>query len=338
MERLQHGFLLMFLLSNMGASLADGGQQNPTADNATSSATTYPLRTDLLTVEECNLYWQYGMEKSMCMMVFSSIFCVVDDEHPRQDLMLNTYLDVSCVWKRHALVAKTTKRVREISPQRAVLLNLFQYLESEDPLTTDVVDPVRNQMIHLGVFDCQAPNATAQVYELGNFPNLYDFEMNSCTNLTIRKKDFSRMPQLRMVTFYITSISALEPGTFTDMPHLGSLILERDFITALWNIGNPESAYSKFATDEYLDYLYNLHCGCSFAWLRNFLEQKPFLIEEKNEGEVFIIGNYLSQAVQFHRNHTDILSVDCSKDITVENVYTGHKFSYNASYCDSQFA
>ncbi|XP_055348719.1 uncharacterized protein LOC129595665 [Paramacrobiotus metropolitanus] len=341
MEKLSYGIIILcFVCNTYGVQAeSDSGcsEKNSTASNdEISPPATYPFRTDLLTVEECNLYIKHIDKKSVCMImaVWIHNLCDVNDENPRQYEMGVTYVDISCVYKPHAFLAKTTKLVRQISPQRAVLLNLYEWKAEEDPVTVDIVDPVRDQTIHLGVFDCQTPNTTAKVHELGLLPNVYSFTLNGCTNMTIQKKHFSRMPQLRMIAFYITSISALEPGTFTDLIHLRSLTLERDFTIALETKGHPESAYSYFATDDKLNYLYNLHCDCSFAWLRNFLEQKPFIIGEKEPGEVFIIGNYLSAGVERNRNTTDVFSVDCSRNITLENILIGSEFSYNVTQCN----
>ncbi|XP_055340763.1 uncharacterized protein LOC129589887 [Paramacrobiotus metropolitanus] len=333
MEKLRCGFIILWFLFNMDGGLADSSFKNSTAlSDVIPPAAAYPFRTDLITVEECSLYVQYSVERFICAdRQVLGYLCNVTDKNPRKAQMLNTYLDVSCIYRSHALVANTTKHVRQISPHRAVLLNLFEWDAEQDPVTVDVVEPIRNQTVHLAVHDCRSPNTTAKVYALGLLPSLYSFALDACPNVTIQKTHFSGMPQLRIIWFYVTTISSLEPGTFTDLIHLRSLTLEKHYIKVLINQNNPNPAYIKFSTDGNLHYLYDLHCGCSFAWLRSFLKQKPYLIGEKDPGEVFIIGNYISPAVERSGNKTDIFSVDCSRNVTLDNIWAGNEFSYKTN-------
>ncbi|XP_055351037.1 uncharacterized protein LOC129597490 isoform X2 [Paramacrobiotus metropolitanus] len=340
MEKLRYGLVIFWFISNMEGGMADPDQDLSHKNSSAFNGIIFPVaanpfRADLLTFEECNLYLKYQQEQSICMVVFGYDPCNVHDDSPIK-VMLNTYLDVSCIYMPHALVANTTRHVRQISPYRAVLLNLFEGQIDQDPVTVDVVEPIRNQTAHLAVYDCQSPNATAKVYALGILPNVYSFALKYCPNVTIQKKHFDGMPQLRLITFELITISALEPGTFTDLIHLRSLTLERDFIGALLNQNSPKPkpAYSRFSNGDYLHYLHDLHCACSFAWLRSFLKQKPYLVEEKDLGEVFIIGNYLSPSVKRKGNETDVFSVDCSRKVTLDNIWTGSEFSYKACCSD----
>ncbi|XP_055350872.1 uncharacterized protein LOC129597300 isoform X2 [Paramacrobiotus metropolitanus] len=254
----------------------------------------------------------------------------------RRDLLtiMNTYVEIPCLHEPRSLVAKTTQKVSEISPQRAVALYLTEVPDKEDLLTVDVVGPIRNQTVHIGMSGCYSPNTTARVYELGTIPNLHSFSFYLCDDLAIRKFDFSGMPQLRQMVFTLSTIATLEPGTFADLPNLRSLILERKWIKELFSAKNPSSTNDYSASVNDLDYLYNLHCDCSFAWLRRFLKKKPYLIDAKDPGEVFKIGNYFSEAITRTGNGTDVFSVDCSRNVTLENISTGSEFSYNASCPD----
>ncbi|XP_055340743.1 uncharacterized protein LOC129589869 [Paramacrobiotus metropolitanus] len=335
LSKMRRWFIMFWFISNMDGGLADGDcslKNSTVIHDAVSPAAEYPFRTDLLTVEECSLYLKYLLQRSICtdVMDFSN-WCNVNAENPRKAGMLHTYWEVTCFYRSHALVANTTKHVRKISPQRAVLLHLFEWEAEQDPVTIDIVEPIRNQTIHLAVNNCRAPNATAKVHALGLLPNVYSFALGYCPNVTIQKKHFGGMPQLRMIAFYESTISALEPGTFTDLIHLRSLTLESYIIRTLLNQYIPEPAYRRFTTDDYLHYLYDVHCDCSYAWLRSFLKQRPYLIEKKNLGEVFIIGNYLSPAVERSGNKTDVFSIDCSKNVTLDNIWTGSEFSYKAA-------
>ncbi|XP_055348733.1 uncharacterized protein LOC129595677 isoform X2 [Paramacrobiotus metropolitanus] len=225
-------------------------QLNQTAPDKTLAPPTYLFRSDLLTTEECLAYAAPTIDKGICPIIMKEEDCYISDKNPRQHQMLGTYLEIACVWENHTLAAKTTKRIRQISPHRAVMLSLFERDDTEDPITVDVLDPLRNQLVHLALFTCYSKNVTAKLYELGEFPNLFSFETVDCFNLTVRKNDFSRLPQLRAITLYFTTIASLEPGTFTDLPHLRILILEKDFMLALQEKGNPDSANGDFATED----------------------------------------------------------------------------------------
>ncbi|XP_055351828.1 uncharacterized protein LOC129598072 [Paramacrobiotus metropolitanus] len=331
-------FILLYIQSSLATSTYTKSAY--LSQNLTSRPTvlapvvpSYPFRRDLFTAEECNLYFTLGSNGSMCLLIPGSRLCAITEKSPRRFVMMNTYVEVPCLHPTRSQLVKTTQRVSQISPQRAVVLHLDEEPDKEDLVTVDVIEPIRNQTVHIGIIGCYSPNTTARVYEVGTIPNLHSFALYNCHNQAVRKSDFGRMPQIRQIVLTLCTINMLEPGTFTDLPHLRSLVLERQLILALFSAKNPSGANSSVNAN-YLDYLYNLHCDCSFAWLRRFLNQMPDLIEAKDAGEVFIVGNYVSTAVKRNGNDTEVFSVDCSKKITLENIWAGNEFSYNASCSD----
>ncbi|XP_055355131.1 uncharacterized protein LOC129600574 [Paramacrobiotus metropolitanus] len=297
---------------------------------APSVVSPYRFAVHLLTVKECILYFNLAANGSMCQLIPGSNLCTVNDKTPRGRVMLNTYVEIACIYKPRALVIKTTKRVSQISPQRAVVLDLLEIPGKEDLITVAVVEPIRNQTVGLTVTGCYAPNTTSRIHNLGTIPALHSIGLHGCRDLAIQKSDFDRVPQLRQVVFDLSTTDTLEPGTFTDLPHLRNLVLEKKLILALISAKNPNRT-SNFSNDRYIDYVYTLHCDCSFAWLRRFFKQNRYLIEGKEPGEVFRIGSYFSEAVRKTGNGTDVFSVDCSKKVTLENIWAGNEFSYNTS-------
>ncbi|XP_055357136.1 uncharacterized protein LOC129602158 [Paramacrobiotus metropolitanus] len=339
MKAVQCGLLVFFCIRNKLAlwAFADSGCTSPnvtSTHNVTPAVVAqYPFRRDLLTVRECITYDNLEAEDAICALIPHSDYCIINDETPRRLMMLNTYVEIACLYKPRSLVIKTIKRVREISPRRAVVLDLFEFPLKENLITVTVVEPIRNHTIGLTVTGCYAPNTTSRIHTLGTIPNLHSLAIYSCRHLDIQKSDFSRLPQLRQIVFDLSSIDTLEPDTFTDLPHLRTLVLEKNLILAFFSPKNRSQAYYSVVTG-YLDYLQKLHCDCSSAWLRSFLKQKRYLIEEKEPGEVFRIGSYFSEAVKRTGNRTDVFSVDCSKNLTLENISTGNEFSYNVSCPD----
>ncbi|XP_055327528.1 uncharacterized protein LOC129580843 [Paramacrobiotus metropolitanus] len=332
-------FILLHIHNNLAApTYTDSDSQNPqqtlTRNAVAPFVPPYPFRKDLFTEEECILYFSLAAKRSMCLLTPGDSVCTIIEESPRRSQMLNTYVEIACLHRPRSLLVKTTQRVSQISPQRAVVLYLTEVPGKEDLLTVDVVGPIRNQTVHIGMFGCYSPNTTARVYELGVIPNLHSFAFYSCFSLAIHKFEFTHMPQLRQIVFSLSTISTLEPGTFTDLPNLRTLILEKSWIVELFGASTPSSSNNYSASVNDLDYLHNLHCDCSFAWLRRFLKQKPYLIEAKEPGEVFRVGNYFSAAVKRNGNDTNVFSVDCLKNVTLENIWTGNQFSYNEHCSD----
>ncbi|XP_055342020.1 uncharacterized protein LOC129590696 [Paramacrobiotus metropolitanus] len=271
--------------------------------NDTLPAVDFPLRTDKLTVEECLRYVKMQRPDSSytsptrqtCSPFQLDGNCNETGDPSNFSVFQKTYLSIGCGWEKPDILTEIHRNVSIISPNRAVTAMLrCRSAYTSDVLHYDVVHPIRNQTIELWIAECVSHNVTAMVYDMGVFPYLLrlDITIFASTNggISIRQRDFSRMPQLRMIYFRNIIIEAMEPYTFTDLAHLQILALEARYLS--YNLG---------ASDSLDDLLMarRLYCDSAFAWFRHFLKEKPFLIGDKAEGEAFRLGDYFSPKLPF---------------------------------------
>ncbi|XP_055347422.1 uncharacterized protein LOC129594676 [Paramacrobiotus metropolitanus] len=300
----------------------------------------FPFRTDLLTREECLLYAELSQNGAIC----SPVFDVEECEKTSNDEFLLTppsrsYIDVRCSWENRTILSNITKNIHLISPTRAAIIMLKERSDSFDPVHAEVIGPIRKQLVELRVPEIRTTIISAKIYDIGMLPNLILLGIGSGLRLEIQKKHFSRMPQIRSITFSGCTIAALEPYTFTDLPHLQSLSLEDGVGYNLYQIEKYDAAmrrvHSGMLSDEDLEMFRKLHCDCSYAWYRNFLKQKPDLISDKRKGEVAIVGNYMTPSVDMiFAFLAAVLRVDCAQNLTytnVERTMGGSQYSYNTS-------
>ncbi|XP_055344329.1 uncharacterized protein LOC129592343 [Paramacrobiotus metropolitanus] len=300
--------------------------------NTVSISLTFPLRTDTLTWEECTAYTT-APKSFLCSPAHSCNGTDKDDFLPPP--MSMTFIELACSWHNRTFMAAVTNQVKTISPNRAVIMELDEKNDTTDPVDSNVIEPVRQQLISLTVHHCVTQTVTSKIYKIGNFPYLVRLVMQGCWGLIIRKKDLENMQQLRMVQFIAATIESMEPYTFTNLRNLRSLRLEDQLRYLLKQKGNPiDQLYldrSKLIADEDVERITSLHCNCSLAWFRNFLRAKPFLTAEKRKGEDYIVGNFISDTVFVDGIYGSVLNVDCAKKVSIHNVDAGPQFSYNTS-------
>ncbi|XP_055348014.1 uncharacterized protein LOC129595127 [Paramacrobiotus metropolitanus] len=306
----------------------------PDASTAEIIKTAPPInsfRTDTLAADECRTY-----AKMLCGDGKHD-YCIMSYP-PGSDMspLTKTYFEMSC-WEggTRTAIAVYARNVSLTSPNRAITLELAERNDTEDPVHHDAVDPIRQQIIQMQIRHCATATITAKIFGAGEVPNLVSLRVWQGRDLVVKRRDFSRMPNVRMIIFGLTTIQELEPYTFTDIAHLESLTLEMKIGYILYIMSKPE--HDQFwepgsLQGKDLDKVKKIHCDCSFAWFRNFLKRKPHLIQEKREGEVAVIGNYLSEST-----NTGIwkgsLSVDCSMAFNYNNTYytKNRSYSYNTS-------
>ncbi|XP_055354267.1 uncharacterized protein LOC129599927 isoform X2 [Paramacrobiotus metropolitanus] len=330
----------------------------PPPPPSTFSHSDFPFRTDTLTREEfcvrfmkdtdCNQEWE-APDFPNCLNASEAEF----QRHPYASMAKWTFVEFGCAEETRDRMKTRAETFRRISPRRAI--SIAFYADSEDreefdPINFDVVDPVRNQVIQVAVMRCATVHTTEKTYKLGDLPQalLYFLGLH-CHNLVIKKAHFSRMPGLRQIQLMSATIGELEPYTFTDLPDLRSLILED-------KIGNSLVARVQYAgyfdtsllPDTAVENVRRLHCDCSFAWFRNFLKKKPYLIAAKKKG-VVTMGTYIKPSKDVlspgaFRNISTmtareattmdwnpVLSVDCAHEFNWRNTQAGDQFAYNTS-------
>ncbi|XP_055353493.1 uncharacterized protein LOC129599308 [Paramacrobiotus metropolitanus] len=328
------GFTLIELLPPVNGEMETDCNTRPGSfpKAAVFSQPTFPFRTDKLTWDECMAYSNVT-DGSRCNPAGLQQFCnrTVPDEFSLYP-MSRTFLAVECGQSTRPLLASVTKKVSTVSPNRAITINLNERNDTLlDPVHPDVVEPVRQQLIELNIGYCATRTIMSKVYALGQLPYVVRLSIALCKNMIVKKKDFQNVQQLRVFYLFQSTIGAMEPYTFTDLVHLQNLALESGLYLRMKN--RDEDGGSPFfrMTDEESQDIRRLHCDCLFAWFRNFLQEKPYLLASRTRGEIFSIGNYMSDYV--FANNADgtqsMFYVDCAKNLSINNINAGPLFSYN---------
>ncbi|XP_055342008.1 uncharacterized protein LOC129590682 [Paramacrobiotus metropolitanus] len=299
-------------------------QPLPAPNDQLSTAVIFPFRTDLLTAAECAAYGRHWMhditfwEPDQCQDPGTA----TSSFNPRRI----TYVPVRFIAGTNAINA--TRLISTISPTRAVtvtvecndLLQSELLSPAEDALHTDVFQPIRRQVVELSRRHCSTPDATYKMYSVGLLPSLIRLEMRNCYNMTIKKRDFALMPQLRVFEAITSSIAEIEAHTFTDLVNLRSLMLERGLSDLLWYGKTGPVSLRTLPSKADMEHMRRLHCDCFYAWLRNFLKTKPYLLQDRGDGEVAIVGNYRTTGFGVKGEFRPYLNVDCSLPLNFANL------------------
>ncbi|XP_055338417.1 uncharacterized protein LOC129588274 [Paramacrobiotus metropolitanus] len=187
----------------------------------------------------------------------------------------------------------TASSIAIVNPHRAV--KVFANGEDSYQLTQQLVDPIRAQLIELHYWSCRDNTATTTLGAL-RLPNLLYLQFHGCTSLVIKRDDFRHFKNLRNLDFHMTSIESIEPETFKDLPQLRSLQLEHDYVNLLGRLHENDHD-NQYATPQIQAAIRKIHCACDYAWLRNWLKASPFLLSDRDEGELYIIGNHPSARI-----------------------------------------
>ncbi|XP_055354398.1 uncharacterized protein LOC129600036 isoform X2 [Paramacrobiotus metropolitanus] len=243
-------------------------QPIPLQNDQVAPGPPFPFRTDFLTEEECLVYGNHLQRNNP---FWATRRCHDSSFNPR----FFTYIPVKLSGSSDAVAA--TQKIRATSPTRAVTVTIDIGLigadhSAEEALHTDVFEPIRQQVVQLFRKACNTPDAIHKIYNVGLLPSLIRLELKFCYNMTIKKRDFAHMPQLRIFEAIDSSIAEIEAHTFTDLVNLRSLMLERDIsyhLSAYTDKTGPMSFYT-IHNDADVERVRRLHCDCSYAWLRNF--------------------------------------------------------------------
>ncbi|XP_055340390.1 uncharacterized protein LOC129589602 [Paramacrobiotus metropolitanus] len=147
---------------------------------------------------------------------------------------------------------------------------------SEEVIAKYSFSPVQIQVVMLFLRSCATNRVTSRLVQL-NFTNLLNLEFSRCNRLTIEKGDFETTRHLRIILFYRSTIDSLEPGTFTDLPHLEIVSLESQFrIHKTYNFDPP-----------FRNFLRRLHCDCEFAWYRSWWRNNKKLRAKVETGQLY---------------------------------------------------
>ncbi|XP_055353491.1 uncharacterized protein LOC129599303 [Paramacrobiotus metropolitanus] len=316
------GFILVDAVMETDCNNRSMARTPPTENNF--SQPVFPFRSDTLTLEECMAY--YTSPDSYECNPRGLPYCNKTVAYP----MSRTFLEVNCPRNMRASLAGIMKLASMVIPNRAITARLNERPDLTDPLHPDVLNPVRNQLIELTIDRCATPSVTFKFPPLGRLPYVVRLSVGHCKGMIIGRNDFRNVTQLRVFHLYESTIDVIEPYTFTDLVQLQNLALEAGLYSMMQfrekSLGPPEFQLS----DEDIQRVQRLHCDCAFAWFRNFLQEKPYLIADRDRGEMFAIGSYLSDHITVHGNEINsMFRVDCARNLSTNNVNASELFSYN---------
>lgn len=153
-------------------------------------------------------------------------------------------------------------------------------------LTEDLFAPVAKLIIDLVINSYKNFHLSAFTAGQVVLPTLQYLDLSYCSKMTIKRTDFQPFPALRRLALWHTAVESIEEGAFESLLYLRSLALERD-------VGDLNTETSR----EMIKSIFLLHCGSQYKWLRDFLNQRPYLIAPDAEHETYNIGGMYNLAV-----------------------------------------
>ncbi|XP_055329623.1 uncharacterized protein LOC129582200 [Paramacrobiotus metropolitanus] len=230
-------------------------------------------RFSALVPEEFPVFSTEPMTRDQCGMQFTA--------NCQPNYTDNFYTTANCtMYQGLALNCNASANASEIQqlavslskpPLRAIDLTLYD----SDEVTFNTVAPVRKLIVSFEYYNCTSARATGKLYDL-RLANLLDFTTYNCYGLVVKKADFWQSLRIRMIQFANSTLQYLEKGTFTDLP--GLRLLSMEYYLYQMEVFN----------DELRDYLKRLHCGCDYAWLRQFLSTER-LLRNVSESDTYAI-------------------------------------------------
>ncbi|XP_055355861.1 uncharacterized protein LOC129601153 [Paramacrobiotus metropolitanus] len=243
------------------------GYANPDNENGQFTPATpeeFPIfSTEPMSRDQCGLQFTANCQPNSTESLFTQTNCTAGQG-----------LEMGC--NASASVTEIYQLAVSLSqpPVRAVSLTLYD----NEQLTFDTVAPVRKLSVVLNFYNCVSSRATAKLYEL-RLTNLQSFNINDCYGLVVKKTDFWQSLRLKMILFVNSTLQHLEPGTFTDLPGLRLLSME-SYLDQM-----------EVFNDQLRDYIKRLHCGCEYAWLRQFLNSNR-LLGNVSDHDIYYIRTY----------------------------------------------
>ncbi|XP_055340869.1 uncharacterized protein LOC129589952 [Paramacrobiotus metropolitanus] len=138
-------------------------------------------------------------------------------------------------------------RVRQVSLSIAEITAATLYIApygNRTSLTFNDLAPIRRQVIRFRVSVCSGSRPT-KALALLRLTNLLEYVIERCNDLDVKKNDFQHSLKLRVILFSGVTIRTLETDTFTNLPALKVLSLERS-----------TNEYDAF-TEQQRDYLFS---------------------------------------------------------------------------------
>ncbi|XP_055356306.1 uncharacterized protein LOC129601495 [Paramacrobiotus metropolitanus] len=246
------------------------------------------------------------------------------DEHWPHD----PFVDVNCTDDERVRETREVAKALSRQPPRPTVWTFYGNL----PVVSSDIAPIRQTIFLFELFNCISSRSTALPGDFG-LTSLLHFSIWYCSDLDVERDDFQRLQKLRILTFVNTTIRSLQSDSFSDLTALSLLSLEAyDF--------NPFSSNpARDFEPRYREYLWRLHCGCDFAWFRQWWTNNTLLLHENDTvwGEVYTFRGFATSSPLSRR---DIyLPIDCAIPIprSVYDVkYNETAYSRHAEPCKVQ--
>lgn len=263
--------------------------------NTTAHPTRWPV---VLSVEGCNRTLPIFSYRPIPTKELQNL------HYPRSEITKNLDFEVLC----KPQIDCTGKSAIQIVLQHldpsfefSSLINLtsrIAALDADRPIIFTVKDnhthpelfaSLRSEVMALSISNCLGPRTTGKLPIL-NLPNLIRFKLRKClTTVIVRRSDFAANCRLRVIEFGSVTSPFFEPETFTDLPELRHLALEKSEFTS------PGKSCMDLKMRQLI---LKLHCDCTYLWLREWLYQNPLLIRPKlRNDEIYRIGDLGSEPI-----------------------------------------
>ncbi|XP_055349920.1 uncharacterized protein LOC129596615 [Paramacrobiotus metropolitanus] len=198
-------------------------------------------------------------------------------------------------------------------------------------ITSADLAPIRRTIVVFDVGGCTGSRATQTADEL-RLSSLLHFGIMECSDQVVQRSDFQRLPKLREILFSNTTLRSLEFDAFGALPDLRLLVPEFDFFYM------NGSDYSDAVTENLdlppriVDYVWRLHCGCDFAWFRQWWTNNTRLLHGQltHAGEAWAFRDFVSNQPYYREDI--FLPIDCAQPIprvaasinTTETAFSRH--------------
>ncbi|XP_055352925.1 uncharacterized protein LOC129598864 [Paramacrobiotus metropolitanus] len=197
------------------------------------------------------------------------------------------------------LVTLTTEK-----PLRAVTLALGYNLVYPKPY---LFWPVSKQVIQFVMEECTWHANATRIFPALRFANLLHLGVKHCFCLVLQRSDFAGWKKLVMVEFVGGTIWSMEPGTFTNLPALKILNVEKEPLGVL-----QRQQYPYLVRQHFREFVYRIHCACEFAHFRAWRKSNKNLQSTGRPGEIYHVQGIIVNRDITPETYQMYIPVNCS--------------------------
>ncbi|OQV17204.1 hypothetical protein BV898_08697 [Hypsibius exemplaris] len=174
---------------------------------------------------------------------------------------------------------------------------MYFQIHGKRRFTKQMFDPVADILVSLTISEFPQFSVTLFASASIKLTTLQQLNFWRCQGIVIQRDDFLPFPSLRYLSFGGGStIASIEENAFDSLLYLRHITFE----------GFETSSELSSGLRSHLNLL---HCSVEYKWLRNWLQQRSYLISPKKSEEVFDIGGLVNRKL----TKADIfIPVDCA--------------------------